>query len=503
FLSCTATYWLRNAGCGLDGQDCAPFYTDADQAGQAFRCPARCDDVTLLNPRSIGAELVNYVPLVVGGGDPDQTYRSDSFICAAAMHAGVLSNSRGGCGSVRLTGAYAGGYQSSRANGLESVGFDAPFPSSYRFEQLESTSDCEDQRWKGYVLNAVMTALVGLVLQPKRIVWFWTLACVGFWHINLISDPRDYPPPIGEAFGDFLPFLFGCYVIYRLAFRFVWPAFVGLPLEATFWTLGFWWVGVLLNVVFAKVPIQRLVARDIAQQPGSLTALIVIVVIVLAIAVYQIVVIRSTGYLPKYLSLYVVGGILIGLAAAVPGETLRIHHYIIALVLLPACAFPTRLSLVYVAFLLGMFTNGVARWGFDGLLQDTTVVQGDATGGTLLPDFNTSAADWATSQGVVRWNPVPQSRSADFDGFNLLVDDVLRYSGAATSFNLSSLAEIFAKQAAVDGQTLEPTFNETVRTAPHYLRLAYTSNGSPGDFTRAATALLNNSTWIAPPDGAT
>ena len=30
-----------------------------------------------------------YVPLVVGGGDEQKTYRSDSFICAAAVHAYV------------------------------------------------------------------------------------------------------------------------------------------------------------------------------------------------------------------------------------------------------------------------------------------------------------------------------------------------------------------------------------------------------------------------------
>lgn len=503
FLSCTSTYWLRNAGCGLDGQDCEPFYTPPGEVGQAFRCPANCIDVTLLNPRAVGDERVNYRPLVVGGGDANRTYRGDSFICAAAIHAGVIKNSKGGCGSVRLIGSHAG-FEASNANGIDSVGFDSTFPLSYIFEQTQGEGQCTDRRWEGYVLNAILSAAVGFVLQPKRIVWFWTLACVGYWHINLISYPRDYPPPIGSAIGDFLPFLFTCYAIWRLAFRFVWPAFTHLPLESTFWTLGFWWLGVLLNVVFGKVPIQRLVGNDIRQQPGGIVAVVVVAIVVLVIAVNQVRVMWKTGYLPKYISLYVVGGVLVGLAAAVPGETLRLHHYIIALVLLPACAFPTRLGLVYIAFLLGIFTNGVARWSFDGLLEDNAVVQGDATGGTSRPTFNTTTTTFPTADGVVTWNPIPQDEVANWDGYQLLVDDVLRYVGKSTSYNLSSLMDVFEQERIANDQPVGMGVgNETIREVPHYLRVAFSSQGTPGDFTRAATAVLVNGSWVGAPPGAT
>ncbi|KAG6878644.1 hypothetical protein C0993_001167 [Termitomyces sp. T159_Od127] len=36
------------------------------------------------NPRTVGGEQIAFVPLIVGGGDPQHTYRGDSFICAAA-----------------------------------------------------------------------------------------------------------------------------------------------------------------------------------------------------------------------------------------------------------------------------------------------------------------------------------------------------------------------------------------------------------------------------------
>ncbi|WP_225424620.1 hypothetical protein, partial [Lactiplantibacillus mudanjiangensis] len=49
---------------------------------------------------------------------------------------------------------------------------------------------------------------------------------------------------------------------------------------------------------------------------------------------------------------------------------------------------------------------------------------------------------------------------------------------------------------------LNGSINSTMANQPHYLRLAYTSNGSPGDFTKAAIAYWNG-TWIDAPEGAT
>lgn len=83
YITCTSTYWAANDGCGLNGEDCIP----SDFSVFEFRCPAQCKAVTLANPRFIGNGEVDHVPLVVGGGDTNKTYRADSFICAAAVHA--------------------------------------------------------------------------------------------------------------------------------------------------------------------------------------------------------------------------------------------------------------------------------------------------------------------------------------------------------------------------------------------------------------------------------
>jgi hypothetical protein len=83
WVGCTSVYWSPNNGCGLDGLQCAPF----DNSTFDFRCPAQCNSVVLLNPRTVGNEQVDFVPLIVGGGDENKTYRGDSFICAAATQA--------------------------------------------------------------------------------------------------------------------------------------------------------------------------------------------------------------------------------------------------------------------------------------------------------------------------------------------------------------------------------------------------------------------------------
>lgn len=244
FFGCTSTYWLLNSRCGLNGDGCSPF---SSNLSVPFRCPSGCLGTHLGGPRAVGDELPAYVPLVVGGGDG--VYRGDSFICSAAVHAGIIENDKGGCGSLNLIGTYSN-YIASRAHGVNSVPFDSTFPVSFTFDSIQDAvpSHCTDTRSRGYILDVILSAFVAFVLRPKRIVWFFTLFCVGFWHINFVSEPRDYPPPIADPFADFLPGLFGAYVIWRVAVRFVFPAFKNFPIEREIWTLGFWWMGVLLNV---------------------------------------------------------------------------------------------------------------------------------------------------------------------------------------------------------------------------------------------------------------
>ena len=171
---------------------------------------------------------------------------------------------------------------------MASFPFHGVFPSSFKFEKPMNTSHCTDDRWRMYTLNVVFLAFITFVLRPMPIFLFWVFSCVGFWHVNLVSELRDVPPPIGEAVGDFGPHLFVCFVIWHCVLQHVWYAFEHVPLEFGIAWLGLWWIGVLLDVVFANVPLQRLTYHDISQQPGAVTSIVIIVIVVVVLSLIHI-----------------------------------------------------------------------------------------------------------------------------------------------------------------------------------------------------------------------
>lgn len=287
---------------------------------------------------------------------------------------GFISDSTGGCASVQLVGNFTN-YQPVTASGLTSVGFPSTFPLSFRFSHSTSLTHCTDLRNFALAFNILVTCVLFLILRPKAIVLYWSLVCIGFWHIALFSQPQAAPPPLDVAFGAFLPALFVCYGFWRVAIRFTLPVFTNAPFEAMIWYLGPYWIGVLTNLTTALIPINRLTAQDITQQPGGLVSLIIIVLVLLVIAINQMRVIRKTGYLPYYLGWYVAGGLVTLVLGLLPGLQLRLHHYIISMALFPGTGFPTRLSAIYQGFLLGMFLNGVAGYGFDSILQTAADVR--------------------------------------------------------------------------------------------------------------------------------
>lgn len=260
-------------------------------------------------------------------------------------------------------------YLATTANGLTSIGFPSIFPLSMQFSPTASLSHCTDIRNPTLAFNILVTCILFLVLRPKPIVTYWCLVCIGFWHVTLFSQPRANPPPIDAAFGTFLPTLFVAYAFWRLAFRFTLPTFSEAPIEAAVWYLAPFWVGVLDNVTFDKIPIDRLTAADLTKRAGAITALVIILIVVVAIVINQVRIIRKTGWLPHYLAWYILGGLVMLVIALLPGFQFRLHHYIIAMVLMPGTSFPTRLSAIYQSFLLGLFLNGVAAFGFDPILQ--------------------------------------------------------------------------------------------------------------------------------------
>lgn len=65
--------------------------------------------------------------------------------------------------------------------------------------------------------------------------------------------------------------------------------------------------------------------------------------------------------------------------AFVPDYTLRLHHYLLATIAIPVSSLPNRVSLFGQAFALGLFLDGVGRWGWASILEYTASVCGSIT----------------------------------------------------------------------------------------------------------------------------
>lgn len=479
-LGCGAQFWTRGNQCGVDGNDCRPFNGSAI----AFTCPANCASYKVLNPRAVGDQEVIYRPLIVGGPSSDlepglATYRGDSYICGAAIHAGVITNGNGGCGVVRLVGKQQS-FVSSQRNGITSVGFDSYFPLSYQFVPDVECS-AQDSRWKLLAASVVITTALSLFTSSPAAFFFPSFVGI-FATVGLAMDSPSISTVAGlvsNIIGKLLPAMFCAWVMYdKMGVRRTLTDLTA-QIEKTVLWLGACWVGALDNYTLDFIPIQRLTGHDLEQQPGAKAALAIIVIVLFFIVCFQIYYFRQEARFIKYIKLYAlfVAGIIIALL--LPGLNLRIHHYILALLLLPGTSIQTRPSLLYQGLLIGLFINGIARWGFDSVLQTSSALQGDAQKGTLLPTLQTPTIDWvngnnATSEITFAWDMPGQRNASDkavYDGISVLVNDVERFRAYFDDTDNPAREFVWRRNTSLD--------------LPEYFRFGFMVGSDSADYTKA------------------
>lgn len=486
-IRCTDRFWNDGNGCGLNGDLCRPF----ENTSMPFRCPASCKREQLLNPHAVGDQLINYRQLVIGGPtDEEETlenthYRADSFICGAAIHAGFINDASGGCGVVAQIGEKTS-YPSVKKRHITSVGFDSYFPRSFSFVPGTSTQ-CRDLRWPLLGVSLTFTILLSLFTTSPA-VFFSSIFLGVFFHVALASDPpdlTDYSAIISIALARLLPASFCMYAIYRFAVR---RQLQGLraQIEKTVLWLGGCWIGALNNYTFDKIPIERLTPHDIQNQPGAIPALIIVVLTIFFIAVGQAWSLRVEGRLPRYLAIYGLFVACILALVAIPKMNVRLHHYILGLLLVPGTSMQTRPSLLFQGILIGLFINGTARWGFASILETPDAIRGDAPIGSLLPMITAPIIHNNLNMHALRANitfdwlkPFPKG----YDGVSVLVNDVERYHKYEDEMKDSW------------------TWVRKMEGVNEYFRFAYLRGGGRGDYTRAGVWRKDGG-WTQMPSGA-
>ena len=413
-----------------------------------------------MDPYTIGGTEINYRSLVIGGLKTDakgsgSVYRGDSFICPAAIHAGVIADGYGGAGVVSLIGEQRA-FPATESNGISSVAFGPSFPLAFTFLKASGSSQCSDPRWRILIFSSLCTALLSLFTTSTLV--FYCTSFVGiYFTVALATDPSDFKEfhmVVSYALGNFLPCAFIGLIIYRYC---VMRTLHNLraQYEKTVLWLGACWVGALNNYTFDRLPIQRLTPHDIKAQPGALTVVIFLSLAILAAALGQIWAFRIEGRLLRYLAFYALLGLLILGLILIPGMNLRLHHYIIALLLLPGTAIQTRPSLLYQGLLVGLFINGIARWGFDSILQ-TPAELFKTNLNDLVPQI--AIPKMEGSNITFNWDKI----ASGYDSISILINDVERFRGYE-DHNTNS----FSWERYHDGE-------------PEYFRFGYVKYGQIG-----------------------
>ncbi|KAJ5176674.1 uncharacterized protein N7482_002551 [Penicillium canariense] len=431
-LSCHHRLWSNATDCGLNGDLCLPF----DEQSFAFSCPAGCAAAILLEPYTIGDEEYNYRPLVIGGrpfrldGLNSGIYRGDSSICASALHAGMISDAKGGCGILHRRGE-RNNFENYTKNGIESINFKPHFPMSFILSRQASSSgpsdaklvECLDIRWSLFAFTLCVTAVLSMTVTSAPVFYSVTFFIVWF-QVAMASDPPGSGSFYGllqVGLGRFLPGAFVGFVLYYFCVRKTLGNLEAHADKTILW-LGGCWVGALNTDTFDRIPISRLTPHDLKQQPGAVTALIIIISILIIVIFIQAYAFRREGRMLPMLGLYGIMSAGIITLILVPNMNLRIHHYILALLLLPGTTLQTRPSLLFQGILVGLFINGIARWGFDSILQTPASLLDGARLGTTPPPVTPPRVE-DQNHLVFSFPEIP----SHVDGMGVIINDVLRY----------------------------------------------------------------------------
>jgi hypothetical protein len=473
-LDCTDALWKRKNECGIDGINCRPFSNHSF----AFRCPAKCGDVQILNPHVVGALEINYRPLVIGSG----LYRGDSFICASAIHAGIVTDLSGGAGRITLLGNH-NNFASTKRYGIESLPFDSYFPLSFSVAFDDSFRAISDPRSALLPISVLFTVALAVFSKSPKI--FFPIFILIFAHVSFFSDPPSasyhsttvLPDHISMFAKRFLPAMFVVVVLYSTVIKRTLSGLTAQFEKAFFWLGGFW-IGALSNYTFDSIiPISRLTAHDLEQQPGAKLALALIILVLAVIIMGQVYYFWLEGRLLRYLGLYGLFVVGIVICLIIPGVNLRIHHYILAMLLLPGTSLQTRPSLLYQGILLGLFVNGIARWDFDSVLQTSAALRDDAKFYSAVPRILNATIESGAEVVVATF--LYDAHPIEFDGISALVNDVER---DRAFYDDGPDAASFEWNRPVDSKVNE------------YFRWAYIKDGRTLDYSRP-TIWFGNGTW--------
>ncbi|SMN18325.1 similar to Saccharomyces cerevisiae YIL067C Uncharacterized protein of unknown function [Maudiozyma saulgeensis] len=517
-----------NNACGLFGENCNPF----EDKEYYIKCPALCDMGGIAySAIAVGSKRVKYTNYIIGGGtvsDLDERsdglysnpFRADSYPCASATHLGLLSPLAGGCARVSMTGSQVSFPSAEGRNKMGwSISFGSFFPSSYSFKSINDGyfTNCLDPRFPLLTLNILYGIPVFYLYES--IYGYWTTMISAYWTLVLVLDPPFMIDTMNRetvyslfsiGFQRLLPLCFILYVMWKVAVKRTLEG--GSPVLKVILWYPLFWLGVMNNVTFDRLPVDRLNLKDLKEQQGALLAVGSIITTILVCAIVQAYMLWKSGRFKKYFKIYISFIAGIGILGSLPGLNLRIHHYILGMVLVPGCATRSLTAYLFQGILIGLIISGVGRWDFASIVETNYALLRDEAGASLSPpSFTFDPLDnhkisWSMPSNNSSSNlEVDSGNGVDWhgkiDGYSLLLNDLEVYVGNNETVDLDLLIN--------DNQMLKDMVNKSLDeldgSVDIYLRVARASIKAPeqyrGDYTNAGILVWPEGAWYDPLPG--
>lgn len=543
-------FWRgKNAACGLDAERCPSVGLAGDVI---FRCPALCDRSSwLYSLRAVGDQVINYRGYFIGGGEKKDEkgvlsypYRADSYPCGAAVHSGVISPFFGGCARVSYSSGARASFPDTKGHyGVsDSVGFSSFFPYLYFFKSVASdVTFCYDPRLLVLLLNVIMG--IPVVFLGSGAAFYWIMALVGFWTITLATDPPVLVEPqdpesfyqlISLSLERFLPTCFVLFFLWKVSVKRTFetlPEYNRLPDEpeevpgeqftyemphsscSTILRLVLWyplfWLGILNNMTLDRLPVDRLTIHDLQQQPGAFMTVMIVGSILVFCIISQAYYVWLLGRFWKLLLVYGMIFASLIVLANIPGLSLRIHHYIFALIFIPGCSTRGKTAYAFQGILLGLFLSGVARWGFASIAEtNLSLLRDEPTGQIYAPTFSlvqNGALYWKELESE-KLNATSMSNLESYTDVSLLVNDVERYRGPDNgNLNLTQLIESDSELKELLELSVKSESKDFDEEILLYLRIAKydPDRGHYGDYNRASILRYPSFNFTLGPPGIT
>ena len=160
-FTCHNILWAGADSCGYMAHDCRPFTSEPFD----IRCAARCDWPNLSH-RTVGVQ---------------PHYRADSYVCAAAIHAGLIGT-HGGCIRAAFNGPHWGYASGKGSGGLTSEAYESWFPVSFSVTGADGASHCDYFHWSFLFVGLTLFLLLCL-LRPPPVVLFYSLLLYCYYYV--------------------------------------------------------------------------------------------------------------------------------------------------------------------------------------------------------------------------------------------------------------------------------------------------------------------------------